>query len=409
MIVCRFRQPLAIALGFTLLLVTLPLDSGGAVLYQSAALSGSDYSGQGIPLTPDELQSLVAPIAIYPDQLLAEVLIAATFPDQVVAADTWLEQNRSLTGNALIQAIGAQVWDPSVKALALFPAVMHNLAQNLLWTSQLGESYHNQHSTLMAAIQLLRAKAKAADSIKSNPLLILAQPSGDVIILQPGNPLVVYVPQYNPATFYGTPIETPNYKDANRGADASLSFGAGVAIGALASTDWGWGNWGCNWYQGVANYRNYPYFGNHAWSGGNYGGYIYYGNHTYHDEATRPFSAQARTQASAPASAPAPQGPTAKHTFSISGTGTVTPNGSPEIASANAPESGGWPSPEDPRGWGHSTGDEKVTAFSGWGNLAEASFGIGGWGERPVSYRAWSERGGNAGWGIGGRSSGLHW
>ncbi|MGA2903556.1 MAG: DUF3300 domain-containing protein [Candidatus Korobacteraceae bacterium] len=403
MIVCRFRQPLAIALGFTLLLVTLPLDSGGAALYQAGALSGSDYSGQGVPLPPEELQSLVAPVALYPDALLAPVLIAATFPDQILVAKIWLGQNMDLPAATFIQDVSAQPWDPSVKALTLFPSVMNIMAQNLLWTSQLGESYHNQHSTLMAVVQLLRAKARTAENLKSTPQLTMAQPSGDIITLQPGNPLVVYVPQYNPALVYGTAVETPNYSSTNLPARASIAFGQGVAIGALSGTDWGWGNWGCNWYQGVANYRSYPYFGNHAWSGGYYGGYTYYGNHPYHDDATRPFSAQARAQAGEQA----PQSAPAKHTFSVSG--TVNPHPAFPIFSAWSSEAGGWPTPDDPRGWGPPDTQERLTAFSSWGTEAGRSFGIGGWGERAVSYRAWGERGGSSGWGIGGRSTGLHW
>ena len=108
---------------------------------------------------------------------MAQILSASTFPDQVALADNWLQQNKNLTGTALGQAVNGQSWDPSVKALTQFPSVLHNLAQNLAWTSQLGEAYHNQAPTVMAAIQTLRAQAKAAGNLKSTPQQTVATQS----------------------------------------------------------------------------------------------------------------------------------------------------------------------------------------------------------------------------------------
>jgi hypothetical protein len=121
------------------------------------------------PNSTSELQSLVAPIALYPDALVAQILTAATFPDQVAIAEYWLQQNTSLTGSALMQAVDTQSWDPSVKALTQFPSVLTNLAHNLTWTSSLGEAFHNQQAEVMTAIQTLRAQAKAAGNLKSTP------------------------------------------------------------------------------------------------------------------------------------------------------------------------------------------------------------------------------------------------
>src|SRR5215469_1162018 len=297
MILCRRRQLLSFVLCFALLLIAVPSDTGAAAIFQSAALSGSDYSGQGLPLTSEELQSLVAPVALYPDPLLAQVLIGATFPDQVLAANLWLSQNKTVTPSALFQAVNPQPWDPSIKGLTQFPQVLNNMAQNLIWTSQLGEAYHNQQSPVMAAIQLLRAKAKTEENIKTSTQLLVAQPTGDIVTLQPGNPLVVYVPRYNPALIYGIAIKTPNYNPTDPVAGNGLSFESGVALSAGASSDWGWANWACNWYHGVADYKSYPYYGNHAWHGGYYGGYVLYGNHPYHNDANRPFSSQAKQNA----------------------------------------------------------------------------------------------------------------
>src|ERR1700687_4058601 len=119
----------------------------------AGAQSGqSGYSGQGVPLTADELQQLLAPIALYPDSLVAQILGAATFPDQIAAAAGWLQQNQSLTGNNLMKVVDQQPWDPSVKALTQFPSVLDNLAKNLSWTSALGEAYHTQAAAVMSAV-----------------------------------------------------------------------------------------------------------------------------------------------------------------------------------------------------------------------------------------------------------------
>ena len=401
MIGFHYRQALAFALGFVVLLFSVPMDSGAAALFQAASLSGSDYSGLGIPLTTEELQNLIAPVALYPDPLLAQVLVGATFPDQILLANVWMQQNKDLPASVMIPAVNSQAWDPSVKALAQFPTLLNDMAQNLTWTSRLGEAYHNQASAIMAAVQAMRAKAKAAGNLRSSPQMIMAQPSGDIITLQPGNPLLVLIPQYNPAVVYGGTIEIPNYKPSNKVSGDGMYFGVGTGISSWAGAEWGWSNWQCNWYHGTADFRNYPYYGNHAWRGSLYGGYTYYGNHPYHNEATRPFSGQ-----NAPAgNAANVQNTGAKHTFSV---GTTAPSPTPAF-NAWAREAGGWPTVDDLRGWGQTAPSGNLTAFSSWDTALGAGFGVGGWGDRSTSYRGWLTRGGNTGWGIGGRATGLHW
>ena len=388
-----------------MLLISAPWSSEAAAMFQAASLSGSDYSGQGIPYTPDELQSLVAPIALYPDPLLAQTLVGATFPDQVLLANVWLQQNKNLPEAVLLQFVNSQSWDPSIKALAQFPPALNDMAQNLIWTSMLGEAYHNQSSGIMAAVQLMRGKAKTDGNLRTSPEMILAQPSGDIITLQPGNPLLVYVPQYNPAVVYGMPIQVPEYTPAKKVSGNGLYFGVGVGISGTVGSEWGWRNWQCNWYHGTVDYRSYPYYGNHAWRGGYYGGYTYYGNHPYHNDANRPFSGPP----AGPTGMPLAQNVTAnananaKHTFSLGGT---TPAPTPTF-NAWAQEAGGW-DVDTLRGWGKDDSGT-LTAFSSWSSQAGSVFGVGGWGDRSTSYRGWLTRGGNTGWGIGGRSSGLHW
>ena len=262
------KQLLSITLSFLLILNVVPSAAEG----QEPAPAGSPgYSGQGVPLSADELQQLAAPIALYPDALVAQILGAATFPDQVALASNWLQQNKSLTGSALAQAVDTQAWDPSVKALTQFPSVLENLANNLAWTSSLGEAYHTQPSDVMTAVQVLRAKAQAAGNLKSGSQITVVQQSPQVIVIQPTNPQVVYVPTYNPTVVYGTPYVTPGYSTAAVVTTAVVAFGVGIAIGAAMSNSWGYSYWNCNWHGGTVVYRSNGYYGNSAWHGGYYG------------------------------------------------------------------------------------------------------------------------------------------
>src|SRR6266478_1567639 len=223
------------------------------------------------PMSASQLQAMVAPIALYPDALVAQILGAATFPDQVAIADYWLEENKNLIGNALLQAVDKQSWDPSVKALTEFPSVLNNLAKNLSWTSSLGEAYHNQQADVMAAVQTLRAKAQAAGNLKSGSQITVVQQSPQVIVIQPTNPQVVYVPTYNPTVVYGYPYVVPGYV-APPASTAVLAFGVGIAVGAMmASSSWGYSYWNCNWHSTTVVYHGGSYYGNSAWHGGYYG------------------------------------------------------------------------------------------------------------------------------------------
>src|SRR5262245_54413931 len=232
---------------------------------------------QAVPMSQSEVRALVAPIALYPDNLVAEVLAAATFPDQVAIASYWLQQHKNLTGNALTQAVDGQSWDASVKALTQFPSVLGNMASSLSWTSQLGEAYHTQKSAVMTAVQALRAQAKADGNLKSTPQMNVVQQSPQTIVIEPANPQVVYVPQYNPAVIYGYPYVTPGYTAGDVALASALSFGAGVAIGALADSGWGWHTWGCDWAGGAVLYNHAAFYGNTAWHGGYAAGYHPYG------------------------------------------------------------------------------------------------------------------------------------
>jgi len=263
------KQFLSVVLSLLVVIGTVPSDS------QAQETGSTAYAGQGAPLSADELQQLAAPIALYPDALVAQVLGAATFPDQIAAAASWLQQNSGLKGQNLMKAADAQLWDPSVKALTQFPAVLANLATNLSWTSSLGEAYHNQSTEMMSAVQFLRAKALAAGNLKSSSEISVAQESAQVIVIQPVNPQVVYVPMYKPAVVYGYPYVTPAYVAPPVAATAVIAFGVGIAVGAMMSNSccgWGWSSWGCGWHGTTAVvYRGGAYYGNSVWHGGYYG------------------------------------------------------------------------------------------------------------------------------------------
>src|SRR5271170_6673119 len=230
------KQLLSTTLSLLLVIGATPLGAAA----QQAAPAG--YSGQGVPLTADELQALVAPIALYPDSLVAQILGAATFPDQIAAAASYLQQNSTLTGSTLMTAVDLQPWDPSVKALTQFPSVLANLATNLSWTSSLGEAYHTQAADVMTAVQFLRAKALAAGNLKSGSQIVVSQQSPQVIVIQSANPQVVYVPVYNPAVVYGYPYVVPGYVYVPPPAGAAVvAFGLGIAVGAMMSSSYGWG------------------------------------------------------------------------------------------------------------------------------------------------------------------------
>jgi hypothetical protein len=262
------------------------------------AQSNATQAPAPAPLSADQLNSLVAPIALYPDALVAQVLAAAANPDQLAYADDWLTQNKNLTGQALAQAVDQQSWDPSVKALTQFPSVLDNLAHNLSWTSSLGQAFANQQGDVMAAVQAMRAKAQAAGTLQSNSQIMVTQPASSTIVIQPANPQVVYVPQYNPAVVYGAPVVVPMYVAPPLPvASFGLYFGSGISIGATfggggwgGGFGWGWHSWNVNWGGGWGGgggstiiYNHNTYINNHTWNNTNYNGYHpWAGNSGYH-------------------------------------------------------------------------------------------------------------------------------
>ena len=219
---------------------------------------GPPYAQQ----TPEQLQRLVAPIALYPDSLVAQILAASTFPEQVVEADRWVQAHPDLKGDALGRAVDQQPWDPSVKALTAFPSVLGNMDKNISWTSSLGDAYYNQQQDVMDAIQVMRQKAEQAGNLKTTPQQVVTT-QGSTVIIQPAEPDVVYVPAYDPWLVYGYPIAAwPGwypYPGIWFGGPY-LSFGFGFGIGGFGGFGWGWGHWGFNWRGRYAMYNHNRYY-----------------------------------------------------------------------------------------------------------------------------------------------------
>src|SRR5262249_32415130 len=229
------------------------------------------------------------------------------------------------------------------------------------------EAYHNQKSEVMTAIQTLRAQAKAAGNLKSTPQMTVEQQTPQTIVIQPANPDVVYVPQYNPSVIYGYPYVTPGYTAGDVAAASAISFGTGVALGALAGGG-GWNSWGCNWSGGSVTYNHNTFVGNTAWHGGYAGEYHPYGAdggyHPYGDEARNDLNRSDLNR-------------------------DLNQNRLNHFSDANS--------------WAHHDNwAGKSTAFSG---LHGGPGGFGGWSSRADSARGWGSM--HAG-GFGGFHGGFH-
>lgn len=215
------------------------------------------------PLSPDQLEQLVAPIALYPDALVAQVLAAATYPAQVVGADHWLQAQGNAPQDQIAYGANAQSWDPSVKALTAFPQVLAQMDQNLQWTTDLGNAYFNQPQDVLQTVQVLRQRAQSAGTLQSTPQEAVNFNQG-YIQIAPVNPQVVYVPSYNPWDVYGQPIQPySGFSLWNSlqsiGGSSAVRFGLGIAMSAFNNTPFGWAGWALNWItQSVLfNHSNY--------------------------------------------------------------------------------------------------------------------------------------------------------
>src|SRR6476659_7266074 len=230
---------------------------------QSQEMTTTTNDQQTTTLAPQELDSLVAPIALYPDPLLAQTLAASTYPLEVIQLQQWMNNNKNLQGKALGDAVAKQPWDPSIQSLVEFPDVVQRMAGNIQWTTDLGNAFLAQQSAVMDAVQRMRAKAQGTGNLKTSAQSVVktetVSSGKQVIEIQQANPEVVYVPSYDPTVVYGpAPVEYPYYPYTYPGyvPGTALAWGAGIALGAAAWGAWG-GHWGnCDWNGGNVNINN---------------------------------------------------------------------------------------------------------------------------------------------------------
>ncbi len=219
------------------------------VLTAAPAWVSAQSSAEQNPFKQEELDQILAPIALYPDDLLSQVLMASTYPLEVVQAERWAKQNKSLKGDALATALEKQAWDPSVKSLVNFPDVLTMMSEKLDWTEKLGNAFLAQQKEVMGTVQKLRGKAQETGNLKTTAeQKVVVEKETQVIVIESANPQVVYVPTYNPTVVYGTwayPSYPPYYYyPPNYAATAAFSFMAGAAVGAAWGYAWGDCNWG---------------------------------------------------------------------------------------------------------------------------------------------------------------------
>ena len=254
-----YRQGIAVFLSWCLVLA-------GAGDGFASPQSPAPAPPQAAQQSPEQLQQLVAPIALYPDGLIAQILPAATYPAEVVEAGRWMTEHKDLTGEALAKEVDKQSWDTSVKALTQFPAVLANMNQNLAWTSELGDVYANQQQDVTNAIQTMRQRAKQAGNLQTTPQEKV-QTKGQSIEIEPATPDVVYVPQYDPWLVYGDPLAVfPGwYPYPGLFWDGpGIGFGLGFGIGFFGGFGWGWHNWGFDWHHGGRVMYNHNAYFSHS-------------------------------------------------------------------------------------------------------------------------------------------------
>ena len=232
----------------------LLIPGWGVTLAQDTAAAPGAPAEQAQPkATPDQLDSLVAPIALYPDPLLAQTLVASTYPLELIQLQQWLGKNEGLKDKALADAVAKQPWDPAIQSMAAFPEVVKRLGDDIQWTTDLGNAFLDQQSDVMDAVQRMRKKAQGTGALATSEqqkveTKVVEQKT--VIVVEPANPQVIYVPTYNPVVVYGPPVYPyppvyypPPPPPGAYFATAAISFGVGMAIGAA----WGGSCCGCGW------------------------------------------------------------------------------------------------------------------------------------------------------------------
>jgi hypothetical protein len=216
---------------------------------------------------PEQLQQLVAPIALYPDSLVASILAASSYPSEIAQANDFLAARQKFTPEQIASDADKQSWTPAVKSLLAFPPVVRNLASNLSWTSELGDGYYNQPTDVMNAIQEMRREAKKHGALKSNDQIKVIDKHGYITIdPKDTDSRTVYLPAYDPWLVYGYPIAPwPGWVDVPGvwWDGPGVYFGIGFGLGPYWGFGWGWPYWGLDWWG-----RGIYWHGASYWRGG---------------------------------------------------------------------------------------------------------------------------------------------
>src|SRR6266404_5318713 len=238
--------------------VLLAQQTAPPVPSQDMTNTANASAQEAAPKIPnDQLDSLVAPIALYPDQLLAQILAASTYPLEIIQLEQWLKRNPNLKDKALADGVARQPWDPSVQAMAVFPDVVTRLSANVAWTTNLGNAFLAQQQDVMDAVQRMRAKAQSKGTLKTTEQQKVetetVEGEEEVIVIELANPQFVYVPSYDPAVVYGPPVYPyPAYYYPGYVPGMGLAFGTGLILGAAWANNWG----NCNWGHGDITINN---------------------------------------------------------------------------------------------------------------------------------------------------------
>jgi hypothetical protein len=436
------RGVIAIACAAALLVTAYSL----AYAQQDQELAPATANDEAPPIPADQLDSLVAPIALYPDPLLAQTLAASTYPLEVIQLEQWYANNKYLKDQSLADAVARQPWDPSVQALVAFPDVVQRMAGNIQWTTDLGNAFLAQQSDVMDAVQRMRAKAQGKGNLMTNTQQKVetqtVEGGEQVIVIEQANPEVVYVPSYDPQMVYGAPPPAyPYYPYSYPGyyAGMGLAFGTGLVLGGAWANNWG----NCDWKHGDVNINNNNNFNRNVNRNVNRGTGTGQGNAWQHNpqhrgnapygnrQTANRYGGTARGEAGtlgAGARAGGGAGPRSSGGAGArpSGSGIAGANrpgggvGAGNISGGNRPGGGAGASrggggagamPVNRGGGGNSIGNRSVSSGSGFGSSSNA---FGGGGFNGSSARSASTRGGSSvgaggfshGAGGGGRSGG---
>jgi len=262
------RKFLDVTFRYLLVMVcTFAIVPGDTLAYMTSSHSTQAASpqDQAAKIPTDQLDSLVAPIALYPDPMLAQTLVASTYPLELIQLQQWLAKNPGLKDKALADAVAKQPWDPSIQALAGLPEVVKRLADDIQWTTDLGNAFLAQQSDVMDAVQRMRKKAQDTGNLKSTEQQKVETKvieTKSVIVVEQADPQVVYVPSYDPVVVYGPPVYPypPIYYPpaGYYAAGLAISFGVGMMMGAFWSGGWGWNSgWGGNNNININNNNNF--------------------------------------------------------------------------------------------------------------------------------------------------------